>query len=269
MDNGGSTSNPTAVRILNTSDAEAVNIVHSDVDRSQPQAHSRIIVQTSGHESNEPMYVVMAQNDNSSMERIGRNIVPVRTSTGRTHGLNALANAATSESHSIGTHSRVVHSSSSSIPNLKRQHHSSGEDNNSRMLGSGPLDELGRPRDEARRKQHNDVERRRRDKINTWIAKLAKIIPECGDDHTKQGQSKGGILAKAYQHIQDLQRENDNLHKRIQTVGGQRIGSSTPLTRAVPDFLNDQKSIVYETPSKNFGMSFNMRKKTETILSYS
>merc|ERR1712061_183836 len=108
------------------------------------------------------------------------NIVPVRTSS--KHGLNALANAATSESHV--TRSRASHPSSSRLP-AKRQHNS-GDDNNSQLVGGNRsnLDEMGRPRDEARRKQHNDVERRRRDKINTWIAKLAKIIPECGDDHT-------------------------------------------------------------------------------------
>jgi hypothetical protein len=44
------------------------------------------------------------------------------------------------------------------------------------------------PRDEKRRATHNEVERRRRDKINNWIDKLAKMLPECEQDHTKQGQ---------------------------------------------------------------------------------
>ena len=44
------------------------------------------------------------------------------------------------------------------------------------------------PRDEKRRATHNEVERRRRDKINNWIDKLAKMLPECDQDHTKQGQ---------------------------------------------------------------------------------
>ncbi|CBY22611.1 unnamed protein product [Oikopleura dioica] len=59
--------------------------------------------------------------------------------------------------------------------------------------------------DMARRQQHNEVERRRRDKINTWINKISKVVPDCSDDHTKQGQSKGGILAKAYEYILELQ----------------------------------------------------------------
>ncbi|GIY48996.1 hypothetical protein CEXT_622201 [Caerostris extrusa] len=63
-------------------------------------------------------------------------------------------------------------------------------------------------RDERRRATHNEVERRRRDKINNWIVKLSKIVPDCTSDHAKQGQfysqSKGGILAKACDYIQEL-----------------------------------------------------------------
>ena len=91
----------------------------------------------------------------------------------------------------------------------------------------GPSGEFKNPRDDARRKQHNEVERRRRDKINTWIARLAKIVPECSDE-AKSSQSKGGILAKAHQHILNLQRDNQELVKKI---------NSTPLipTGASPD----------------------------------
>lgn len=40
-------------------------------------------------------------------------------------------------------------------------------------------------RDDRRRATHNEVERRRRDKINHWIMKLSKIIPECAQDTGK------------------------------------------------------------------------------------
>ncbi|XP_011607090.2 upstream stimulatory factor 1 isoform X1 [Takifugu rubripes] len=43
-------------------------------------------------------------------------------------------------------------------------------------------------RDEKRRAQHNEVERRRRDKINNWIVQLSKTIPDCNIDYTKTGQ---------------------------------------------------------------------------------
>ena len=49
-------------------------------------------------------------------------------------------------------------------------------------------------RDEKRRATHNEVERRRRDKINNWIMKLSKIVPDCAQDHTKQGQVCQGHL---------------------------------------------------------------------------
>lgn len=48
--------------------------------------------------------------------------------------------------------------------------------------------ELSKGRDERRRATHNEVERRRRDKINTWIMKLAKLVPQCSGDHSKYGQ---------------------------------------------------------------------------------
>lgn len=64
-------------------------------------------------------------------------------------------------------------------------------------------------KDERRRATHNEVERRRRDKINSWITKLATIIPENSTNELKSsghydGQSKGGILAKACDYILDL-----------------------------------------------------------------
>lgn len=43
-------------------------------------------------------------------------------------------------------------------------------------------------RDDRRRATHNEVERRRRDKINNWIVKLSKLVPDCTMDQTKQGQ---------------------------------------------------------------------------------
>ncbi|XP_015788633.1 upstream stimulatory factor 2 isoform X2 [Tetranychus urticae] len=71
------------------------------------------------------------------------------------------------------------------------------------------------PRDEKRRATHNEVERRRRDKINNWITKLAGIVPDCAQDRTKQGQSKGGILAKACEYINQLVKENSKLSEII------------------------------------------------------
>ena len=70
-------------------------------------------------------------------------------------------------------------------------------------------------RDERRRATHNEVERRRRDKINTWIMKIAAVIPDCQMDQSKQGTSKGGVLSKALDHIIKLRTENDRMHETI------------------------------------------------------
>jgi len=69
----------------------------------------------------------------------------------------------------------------------------------------------GVSRDDRRRATHNEVERRRRDKINNWIVKLSKIIPDCTTESAKTGQSKGGILAKACEYIVELRSSNQRL----------------------------------------------------------
>ena len=43
-------------------------------------------------------------------------------------------------------------------------------------------------RDDRRRATHNEVERRRRDKINSWIVQLSKLVPDCALDHAKTSQ---------------------------------------------------------------------------------
>lgn len=70
-------------------------------------------------------------------------------------------------------------------------------------------------RDERRRATHNEVERRRRDKINTWIMKIAAVVPDCQMDQSKQGTSKGGVLSKALDHIVKLRQENERLRDNI------------------------------------------------------
>ncbi|KAJ8266263.1 hypothetical protein GJAV_G00128440 [Gymnothorax javanicus] len=73
-------------------------------------------------------------------------------------------------------------------------------------------------RDDKRRAQHNEVERRRRDKINNWIVQLSKTIPDCTMDSSKTGQSKGGILSKACDYIQELRQSNVRLVDELNTL---------------------------------------------------
>ncbi|XP_018497398.1 upstream stimulatory factor 1 [Galendromus occidentalis] len=73
--------------------------------------------------------------------------------------------------------------------------------------GSHPAPRITKTaRDERRRATHNEVERRRRDKINLWIMRLSRIIPDCRNSEVavttasaknQTLQSKGGILSKA------------------------------------------------------------------------
>ncbi|RUS77563.1 hypothetical protein EGW08_014667, partial [Elysia chlorotica] len=44
-------------------------------------------------------------------------------------------------------------------------------------------------RDDRRRATHNEVERRRRDKINNWIVQLSKLVPDCAQEPIKQTQA--------------------------------------------------------------------------------
>ncbi|CAG0917234.1 unnamed protein product [Notodromas monacha] len=63
--------------------------------------------------------------------------------------------------------------------------------------------------DDKRRATHNEVERRRRDKINTLIMKLAKIIPDCPT-------SKSDILCRACDYVSDLQRYLTALEEKFE-----------------------------------------------------
>ncbi|XP_048116062.1 upstream stimulatory factor 2 isoform X3 [Alosa alosa] len=74
------------------------------------------------------------------------------------------------------------------------------------------------PRDERRRAQHNEVERRRRDKINNWIVTLSKIIPDCNMESSKTAASKGGILSKACDYIRELRQTNQRLQESFKEV---------------------------------------------------
>lgn len=109
------------------------------------------------------------------------------------------------------------------------------------------------------------VERRRRDKINNWIVQLSKTIPDCTLDATKTGQvgfslsgssllvtgngaiwchfllcgflqSKGGILSKACDYIQELRQSNNRLAEELNTLERLRMDNQL-LRQEVSPFL--------------------------------
>nr|XP_046170581.1 upstream stimulatory factor 1-like isoform X7 [Oncorhynchus gorbuscha] len=92
-------------------------------------------------------------------------------------------------------------------------------------------------RDDKRRAQHNEVERRRRDKINNWIVQLSKTIPDCTLDATKNGQSKGGILSKACDYIQELRQSNARLGEDLENLERLRMDNQL-LRQEVDDWKN-------------------------------
>ncbi|XP_034091887.1 upstream stimulatory factor 2 isoform X2 [Gymnodraco acuticeps] len=93
------------------------------------------------------------------------------------------------------------------------------------------------PRDERRRAQHNEVERRRRDKINNWIVTLSKIIPDCSLD-SRTGASKGGILSKACDYIRELRQSNQRLQESYKEV--ERVEMDNELLRhQIEELKND------------------------------
>ncbi|XP_029360857.1 upstream stimulatory factor 2 isoform X1 [Echeneis naucrates] len=98
------------------------------------------------------------------------------------------------------------------------------------------------PRDERRRAQHNEVERRRRDKINNWIVTLSKIIPDCSMDSTKTGASKGGILSKACDYIRELRQNNQRLQESLKEV--ERIQVDNELCRQQIEELKNENALL-------------------------
>ncbi|XP_072409464.1 LOW QUALITY PROTEIN: upstream stimulatory factor 2, partial [Chiloscyllium punctatum] len=98
------------------------------------------------------------------------------------------------------------------------------------------------PRDERRRAQHNEVERRRRDKINNWIVQLSKIIPDCNADNTKTGQSKGGILSKACDYIRELRQTNQRMQESFKDT--ERLQLDNELLRQQIEELRGENAVL-------------------------
>lgn len=101
-------------------------------------------------------------------------------------------------------------------------------------------------RDDRRRATHNEVERRRRDKINNWIVQLSKVVPDCSSDHTKQGQvtnkSKGGILSKACDYITELRNSNVRMGESLKE--SERLQVDHELLRQQCEELKNENAIL-------------------------
>uniref|UniRef100_A0A6I8PAB3 Upstream stimulatory factor 2 n=1 Tax=Ornithorhynchus anatinus TaxID=9258 RepID=A0A6I8PAB3_ORNAN len=107
---------------------------------------------------------------------------------------------------------------------------------------SPKMDGTRTPRDERRRAQHNEVERRRRDKINNWIVQLSKIIPDCNTDNSKTGASKGGILSKACDYIRELRQTSQRLQDTFKEA--ERLQVDNDLLRQQIEELKNENSLL-------------------------
>ncbi|XP_022109361.1 upstream stimulatory factor 2-like isoform X2 [Acanthaster planci] len=96
-------------------------------------------------------------------------------------------------------------------------------------------------RDDRRRATHNEVERRRRDKINNWIVKLSKLVPECAADQGKS-QSKGGILSKTCDYIIDLRTSNARMAETVKEH--ERISVDNELLRQQVEELKNENTLL-------------------------
>lgn len=113
-----------------------------------------------------------------------------------------------------------------------------------------PKMETGRAtRDDRKRATHNEVERRRRDKINCWIVQLSKLVPDCGQEQLKGGSlgvssdgSKGSILAKACEYIAELKTSNIRLAESIKSTDG--INMDTEILRQQLEDLKQENAML-------------------------
>ncbi len=96
-------------------------------------------------------------------------------------------------------------------------------------------------RDDRRRATHNEVERRRRDKINNWIVRLSKLVPDCASDQSKS-QSKGGILSKTCDYIADLRLSNGRMAETVKEH--ERVSVDNELLRQQVEELKNENTLL-------------------------
>ncbi|XP_058826110.1 upstream stimulatory factor 2-like isoform X2 [Topomyia yanbarensis] len=117
---------------------------------------------------------------------------------------------------------------------------------------------LNRKRDDRRRANHNEIERRRRDKINNWIHELNKIIPaehmnsppqdpqaNKQNGGTGDNLSKGGILAKACEYITRLKDTSDKLTECL-AEKDQILLENLQLKESINQLLTENKRLQSE-----------------------
>ncbi|XP_040583317.1 upstream stimulatory factor 1 [Lepeophtheirus salmonis] len=111
------------------------------------------------------------------------------------------------------------------------------------------IGKTGNPlRDDRRRATHNEVERRRRDMINTWIMKLARLIPNLANTSGKSNHSKGGILAKACEYLQNTKTQISRFEE-IRKANEVLTKENERLVQAVTNFRKENAALKKQVES--------------------
>lgn len=87
---------------------------------------------------------------------------------------------------------------------------------------------------EAKKRNHKEVERNRRDKINHMIGEIERILPpiEADQGRGKNSVSKGEILGRAVQLFRSLTKTNDALLSTLYRVEAQRKQGAADLEKS-------------------------------------
>ncbi|KYN03845.1 Upstream stimulatory factor 2 [Cyphomyrmex costatus] len=177
---------------------EEAEIVDCDVDEQHEDNVQYHLYAINGRNNTVAYKVMQISNNDNDRED---NEVSIATSVNNT--VQVLTSPLNGQLYVLSNSNDVVTSESTKavVPSVAKLH----------IEGSQNIVTTVKKRDERRRVTHNEVERRRRDKISSWISKLAKLLTDCeqclDEEDAKpnlETLSKGGILARAYEYIMDL-----------------------------------------------------------------
>ncbi|KAH8276631.1 hypothetical protein KR044_000622 [Drosophila immigrans] len=221
------------------------------------------------------------------------------TTTTTTTAASAAATTTTTNNHNNDQLSSIKLEPDSTnllfVNGNSNNNNSSSSNNNNRLLESAgsaapsvgynvKLDAY-KKRDDKRRATHNEVERRRRDKINCWIFKLKEMLPTDGNRYkssinsmadsletkinpnpgrTPPNDSKSQILIKACDYIKSMQNEIDNLRDCLREAESLRL--SNQALRDELQHLKQQQQLQerFNTAGGSFNVTLNSLNSSAT-----
>ncbi|CAF0757596.1 unnamed protein product [Brachionus calyciflorus] len=205
--------------ILNDSNNENLGILTNDLNDSKNQKSNSSPIQTVKlGESSQNVYFMMQPIDLVS-NSIHSNSLKIKSPPHHNVSSTSHLNNNNNNSHSNNSLSTITLQNPGFSPSLLSTNTTTTVTLNSPVSSTTSINPTQKVvRDERRRANHNEVERRRRDNINKWIVELSKVIPDCCNDQSKHGQSKGGILEKTVQYLIDMKKQNQILSDQLRLL---------------------------------------------------